>query len=783
MAKFPFTRSDSGGPSGNGSPEHFAPEPAPAQAASGPGLGLEMIYFTLFRHKWKIIACAVTGFVLAVAFYLVNPPPFASHAKVLIKYVEEKSDTILDDGSRVKSPDMRGETIMKTEVEILTSFDLAKEAARAVGPERILPGIDAENPEFAAAQRIYDGLSVVSARGSSVISLSFVGKEPAMLQPILDQVIETYLKRHAEAHRPRGVRDDALTQETDQLRAKLNETEEELRRVMERAGVISMDEAKRVFGEQTARLQENIMNAEAELAGAKASLSAMTGAPEASEETTSETGGIPAAAPEETVRVYRQVSSQLETLYRREQDYLTQFTPETPMVKGVRAQIEENENIKSRLEREHPGLATQPRLTASPTTPVNPLAYDPVVETARIRSIESRIAVMRTQLAAVRADITKLGGLETAISELQRRRELLSKQYNYFAENLEKKRIDVTLGSVSNISVIQTPSPPRKETGELKKVLAGLCLGGLALGLGLAFAIEMLLDTSVKRPGEIEAGIGLPLMLTIPRMKRAEALNSGSVPLLGTGGRSQESGLRDQSSEANSPASVLGHPSSGSAALTPWSAHHELRTFFDALRNRLIYSFEMRSITRKPKLVAVTSCGGDSGVSTIAAGLAASLSETGDGNVLLVDMNPDRKTPQFFQKGDLKVGLDDVLAQETRDDAMVGENLYMVSQNTAEDRLSWIMPKKFAQLVPKMKASDFDYIIFDMPPVSQISATPQLARFMDQVLMVVESEKTPRDAVKRAGAMLTDAGANVGVVLNKTRSYIPKALGAESLGA
>ena len=78
-----------------------------------------------------------------------------------------------------------------------------------------------------------------------------------------------------------------------------------------------------------------------------------------------------------------------------------------------------------------------------------------------------------------------------------------------------------------------------------------------------------------------------------------------------------------------------------------------------------------------------------------------------------------------------------------------------------------------------MKASDFDYIIFDMPPVSQISITPRLARLMDMVLLVIESEKTDRDVAKRVAAMLSESKTNVGIVLNKNRSYLPRRLHQE----
>jgi len=63
-----------------------------------------------------------------------------------------------------------------------------------------------------------------------------------------------------------------------------------------------------------------------------------------------------------------------------------------------------------------------------------------------------------------------------------------------------------------------------------------------------------------------------------------------------------------------------------------------------------------------------------------------------------------------------------------------------------------------------------------MPAVSQITPTQRLARFMDMVLMVVESEKTDRDQAKRVGSLLVETKTNVGVVLNKLRTNVPQRL-------
>jgi Mrp family chromosome partitioning ATPase len=88
--------------------------------------------------------------------------------------------------------------------------------------------------------------------------------------------------------------------------------------------------------------------------------------------------------------------------------------------------------------------------------------------------------------------------------------------------------------------------------------------------------------------------------------------------------------------------------------------------------------------------------------------------------------------------------------------------------------------KRFFDLMPNLKASDFDYIIFDMPPLSETTPTLGMARFMDKVLLVVEAEKTGRDAAKRGYTQLSAARANVSVILNKTRSYLPKSFNGDS---
>ena len=90
-----------------------------------------------------------------------------------------------------------------------------------------------------------------------------------------------------------------------------------------------------------------------------------------------------------------------------------------------------------------------------------------------------------------------------------------------------------------------------------------------------------------------------------------------------------------------------------------------------------------------------------------------------------------------------------------------------------------LVPRKFYDLMPHLKASDFDYIIFDLPALSQTSITLPMSRFMDKIVLVAEAEKSNRDVVRRIYMELAAVNASVSAVLNKTRFYAPKWLQSE----
>lgn len=747
---------------------------------AAPTLTVSDILYVLFRRKWLILAGSALGVIGAVVVWLVMPRLYQSEAKLFVRYVLETKSPgqISVSDSKITSPDQRGENVINTELEILTSLDLAQEVVTNIGPERILGKAGGSN-YYQAAIVVRKNLLTDAPRKSSVIQIVFQHPDPAVVQPVLNQVVEIYLKRHGEIHRSVGMFDDFLTQETDQLRSQLTQTEQELRRAKTNAGIISIDESKKAYSAQIARIRQEILDAEAELVqrqAVAAEMSKLLNAPLPAADTNAP-AAVAAPVPPEKIGEYKRVSLLLETLEKKHQELSLLFTSSNSLVRDTQAQITEQEAVKKQLETENPGLLATSIASSARTSIADPTAgarADLLAETARATALQSKIKVLNGQLDSIRREAAAIDDAEGAITALQRKKELQESHYKYFSENLEQARIDEALGASkdSNISKIQAPSPPFRAASKTVKIMAMALFGGVFGSLALAFVFELYLDPTLRRPADIQSKLGLPLFLSIPYMngkheaRAAEMIRRGRLLSQGDA----ESGAAADPAVALEPAGDL----EGSQIV---SLGAKFRVFHEALRDRLITWFEVKNLTHNPKLVAVTSCGEGSGVSTVAAGLAATLSETGEGNVLLVDMNNQGVAHQFH-RGKPACGLDDALELSKREGALVQQNLYVVTEGKG-DQLPRVMPRRFNHLLPRLKASDYDYIIFDLPPVSQISFTPRLSRFMDIVLMVAESEKTNRDVLKKACTLLGENNPNIGVVVNKTQTHVPKRLSHE----
>src|SRR6266436_5703193 len=157
------------------------PAPSPSPQSS---ITLNDVYYVLFRHKWMILGFAAAGILVAAILYLALPTKYSSEAKLLVRYVmENRSMAAPTEKDQVKSPDSRGETIINSELEILTSLDLANEVADLVGPEKILAKFGRGTNHLDAAAVIAKNLTVEVPKNSSIIRIRFQHPDAEVVQP------------------------------------------------------------------------------------------------------------------------------------------------------------------------------------------------------------------------------------------------------------------------------------------------------------------------------------------------------------------------------------------------------------------------------------------------------------------------------------------------------------------------------------------------------------------------------------------------------------------------
>ncbi|MEX2275792.1 MAG: polysaccharide biosynthesis tyrosine autokinase [Actinomycetota bacterium] len=286
------------------------------------------------------------------------------------------------------------------------------------------------------------------------------------------------------------------------------------------------------------------------------------------------------------------------------------------------------------------------------------------------------------------------------------------------------------------------PAQPSSPNHKLN-IAAGLFLG-LFLGIGVAFLRERT-DERARTREDLEEAFAAPVLAIVPRTpgwgdKRAARLITVADP--------------------QSPSS---------------EAYRSLRTAVLAMSAR-----------QGVKTVLVTSALAGEGKSTTAANLAVSLASTGK-RVVLVSADLRRpRLHQFFGLPNSR-GLSDIL---TADD----ETIRIGPRDTGIENL-WVfvsgpIPERPAELLQSRRMQDFidecrkvsDITIIDGPPMLAVADCLAIAPYVDGIVLVADSQTTPRGAIAQSRLELDRIGATVlGAVLNNfDPSKAPSSYGYQS---
>ena len=178
--------------------------------------------------------------------------------------------------------------------------------------------------------------------------------------------------------------------------------------------------------------------------------------------------------------------------------------------------------------------------------------------------------------------------------------------------------------------------------------------------------------------------------------------------------------------------------------------------------------------TPPANLIMITSALADEGKTFIAINLAMSLAAELDRRVLLVDADVARGDITVQLEIEPARGLGDLLLESNylTEDAVLTSNIERLSilpGGEPNDHIDELFASELmGKITGSLAAEDPQRIIlFDAAPLLAATEPAVLARHMGQVVVVVEANKTPQDAVRQALAQVEDC-ANVSLVLNKT---------------
>jgi len=188
---------------------------------------------------------------------------------------------------------------------------------------------------------------------------------------------------------------------------------------------------------------------------------------------------------------------------------------------------------------------------------------------------------------------------------------------------------------------------------------------------------------------------------------------------------------------------------------------------YKSLRTNLKFA----SVNSDYKRIAVTSAIPGEGKSNVAINLAVSLAQEGN-KVLLVDCDLRKPVLHKYLKIKMKnKGLTTVLSGETT----FKESAVFFTDIGVSVLGAGVIPPNPAEILSseKMKnfiddvSQNFDYVLFDTPPVSVVTDAAVLSRYVDGVIMVVRQKHVTIETAKVAIKNLQAVNAPIiGAVLN-----------------
>jgi capsular exopolysaccharide synthesis family protein len=366
------------------------------------------------------------------------------------------------------------------------------------------------------------------------------------------------------------------------------------------------------------------------------------------------------------------------------------------------------------------------------------------------RKLAESLATLQSQKLGLEGRVSTLAGLQSSFrnrmavtpalvkqqDELQRKQDLARTAYENLTARLQEIQV-ARNQQVGNARVLQNALVPTQPTGRMRLILlAAGSMVGLLLGVAAAFFRDMI-DKSLKTVKEAEAQYGYTLLGLVPKFETSDTPT-----------------IVSPSADDISPRVI--------AMTSPRSMIHEAYQMLQA-------NLKFMSLDKKVKTIVISSAVPREGKSEVAANLAATMAQSGR-RVLLVDA--DMRNPSQHHLWGIvnSVGLSNVVVDQSELRHAVKpitSNLSILTAGVMPPNPLAILDSEAMTTFLETIAKDYDYVLFDTPPLAGTADAAVLGKMADGVLIAVRPGVADAASIAAAKSLLNRSEPNIlGLVAN-----------------
>ncbi len=755
------------------SPKKLQQSSVPAWAAYPPPLvGRHLIdYLEIPFVHWRVICGSLILSILAGAVALIVwPRTYESEAKLLINVGRESValDPTATTGQTLMLQKTQEEEV-NSALEVLSSRQVAELVVDQLGAQPILAGALASSEESApkspvfqkleqaklqvgkivdavgegllqlgirdavsdrdrAIREVIKSVQIYAPKKSTAVTIHAESKTPEMAQALAAAITTGFLDRHFSLSRTEGSH-EFFTAQTQSVESHLNEAMLKRSQFMQQSKVVSANDMRRILTDQLGAVELEVLLTRGDLEQSLAEIE------DISKEAEAAPSEIVAAKNEDDDMTWSGMRQKVFELEVQEKQLSTRFSSDNAQLMNAREQLAGARSILEEMSKDSVKRSTTP----------NPVRIRLEEELQKLRTrvvgLHSKLAEKEKQHTEIEHEIDELLAFELKLAEMDREIASLEASHGLLKSKLEEARVIDELQSeeISNVSIyqpanfVERPSSPSKPLVAILFPLVGLMFGG-----GLALVRETGKKT-LRTAAHVESKLGFPTLSTIPYVGKLRTLSRLASPKF-------RNPIDSQCQE------IL------SAILLSGAADSRLRG----------------------KSVGVIGVDANCGASTLASSLAVAASRACALQTVLIDADVRSATVSKAFKLHRAAGLAELLngTAEQADCIQHGsiENLEFVSASAADRRGQLeLSANVFSNALAEFQV-DNDLVVVDLPPANRPDRTNGIIEYLDFVVVVFESDKTDEARAKRLLQMFANDKQTIGIVLNKTRSYVPRLL-------